>query len=447
MTWTNKVTWSEGLFLRPQLFQQQERYLENYAHKRSAPLSPFFWGFRHFSIDDESLNLGKLVLARASGIFQDGTPFDIPGDSQSPAPLTLLPEHLEQILYLALPIRTPNSEETTFETASKSMARFGVFDVELRDANSIGQGNKPVQLSRLRLAVIPAKEMTSAWIGLPLAKLTTLHSDGGAELAATLIPPVNRYGASELLNQWVSQIHGIAYQRAESLAQRLSGSAGSGATQSAEVSDFLLLQILNRYEPVLAHLLKVKETNPEIIYSLLRSLNGELSTYIRTQHRRPNKFPDYDHVRPYDIFKPLVDDTRELLNNLLVRSAQSLEMTEKAFGMYLASVDPVDLQAFSSLVLAVSASVPADQLAQNFVAHTKLAASDRLPELVRMHLPGITLRVLPVPPRQIPFNSGFVYFQVEPQGTHWEHLRKHGGIGLHVATTFPNLRMELWGIR
>jgi len=447
MTWTNKVTWSEGLFLRPQLFQQQERYLESYAHKRSAPLSPFFWGFGHFSIDDESLKLGKLVLARASGVFQDGTPFDIPGDSQAPAPLTLLPEHLEQTLYLALPIRTPNSEETTFETTGKSMARFGVFDAELRDANSIGQGDKPVQLSRLRLAVIPDKEMSKTWIGLPLAKLTTLRSDGGAELAATLIPPVNRYGASETLNRWVSQIHGIAYQRAESLARRLSGIAGSGATQSAEVSDFLLLQILNRYEPLLAHLLKVKETNPEKIYSLLRSLNGELSTYIRIQQRRPNKFSDYDHARPYEIFRPLVDDTRELLNNLLIRSAQSLELTEKAFGMFLASVDPVDIQAFSSLVLAVSASIPPDQLAQNFVAHAKLAASDRLPELVRMHLPGITLRVLPVPPRQIPFNAGFVYFQVEPQGTHWEHLRKHGGIGLHVATTFSNLRMELWGIR
>ena len=387
------------------------------------------------------------MLARASGIFQDGTPFEIPGESQSPPPLTLLPEHLEQTLYLALPIRTPNSEETTFETASKSMARFGVFDEDLRDANSIGQGNKPVQLSRLRLTVVPEKEMSDSWIGLPLARLTTLRSDGGAELARTFIPPLNRYGASEELNQWVSQIHGIAYQRAESLAQRLCGSAGSGATQSAEVSDFLMLQILNRYEPVLAHLLKVKDTNPEKIYSLLRSLNGELSTYIRTQHRRPNKFLDYNHVCPYDIFKPLVDDTRELLNNVLVRSAQSLKLTEKAYGMYLSSVDPTDLQAFSSLVLAVSASIPADQLAQSFSAHAKLAASDRLPELVRMHLPGITLRVLPVPPRQIPFNAGFVYFQVEPQGTHWEHLRKHGGIGLHVATTFANLRMELWGIR
>ena len=141
MNWTNKVTWSEGLFLRPQLFQQQERYLENFAHKRSVPLSPFFWGFGYFLINDESLKVGKLVLARASGIFQDGTPFEIPGESQSPPPLTLLPEHLEQTLYLALPIRTPNSEETTFETASKSMARFGVFDEDLRDANSIGQGN------------------------------------------------------------------------------------------------------------------------------------------------------------------------------------------------------------------------------------------------------------------------------------------------------------------
>ena len=76
-----------------------------------------------------------------------------------------------------------------------------------------------------------------------------------------------------------------------------------------------------------------------------------------------------------------------------------------------------------------------------------MAPSDRLPELVRLHLPGLVLRVLPVPPRQIPFNAGYVYFQLEAQGSHWEHLQIHGGIGLHVGKTFPNLRMELWGVR
>uniref|UniRef100_UPI0018CBC8F7 type VI secretion system baseplate subunit TssK n=2 Tax=Pseudacidovorax TaxID=433923 RepID=UPI0018CBC8F7 len=53
MSWYNKVAWSEGLFLRPQLFQQQERYLEHLAHKRAATLGPFFWGFSHYAIDAE----------------------------------------------------------------------------------------------------------------------------------------------------------------------------------------------------------------------------------------------------------------------------------------------------------------------------------------------------------------------------------------------------------
>jgi type VI secretion system protein ImpJ len=115
--------------------------------------------------------------------------------------------------------------------------------------------------------------------------------------------------------------------------------------------------------------------------------------------------------------------------------------------MHLASLDPVELRSFNSLVLAVTANIPTDQLAQLFPAHGKLAPADRLPELVRLHLPGIALRVLPVPPRQIPFNAGYVYFQVEPQGAMWEHMLTHGGIGLHVATQFPGLRMELWGVR
>lgn len=447
MSWTNKVIWSEGLFLRPQLFQQQERYLESFAHKRCQPLSPFYWGFSHYRIDSESLTLGKLVLASATGVCADGTPFDLPGQTPTPAPLTLLPEHLGQTIYLALAIRVPNGEETTFDNSPGSTARNTVFDVELPDSNSIGRGPKTVQLGHLRLMLVPEKELTNAWIGVPLTKVVALRSDGSAELEIAHIPPVNGYGASDLLTQWLTELHGTTRQRAEQLAQRLSGSAGTGATQAAEVSDFLLLQILNRYEPLLDHMLCVKETPPEHAYTLLRSMASELSTFVRTQTRRPTEVPVYQHLDPYNTFKPLVEDTRKLLNNLLVRSAQSIELAQKPHGMYLASLDPAELKSFSNLVLAVAAHIPGDQLSQQFPAHGKLAPADRLPELVRLHLPGITLRVLPVPPRQIPFNAGYIYFQIEPQGTLWEHMLTHGGIGLHVATQIPGLRMELWGVR
>lgn len=446
MSWTNKVVWSEGLFLRPQLFQQQERYMEQFAHRRSSPLSPFFWGFAQYRIDTESLSLGKLVLASAQGVFADGTPFETPGQNPPPTPLTLLPEHLEQIIYLAVPIRTPNSEETNFEDAPGSLARFSVFDTELRDANSIGQGPKPVQLGRLRLRLVPQKELTAGWIGLPVARLTALHSDGSAQLDPNLIPTVSSYGASEHLSQWLTQIHGTARLRAETLAARLVGVDGKSA-EAAEVADYLLLQILNRYEPQLEHLLNVKETAPETPYVLLRSLAGELATYVRATTRRPNNYPAYKHIDPYLSFHDVVQDVRALLNDILVRSAQSIALQARPHGMYVANVEPTQLSAYSSLVLAVTAQLPSDQIAQTFPAQSKVAPSDRLSELVRLHLPGITLRSLPVPPRQIPFNIGFVYFQIEPRGQLWDHMLRHGGIGLHIAADIPGLRMELWGVR
>jgi type VI secretion system protein ImpJ len=87
---------------------------------------------------------------------------------------------------------------TSLRVHSVARALLGVRH-ELRDANSIGQGPKTVQLSRLRLRLLPQRELTDAWIGLPLAKVTVLRSDGSIAIDANLIPPVAGYGASPLL--------------------------------------------------------------------------------------------------------------------------------------------------------------------------------------------------------------------------------------------------------
>ncbi|REG61319.1 type VI secretion system protein ImpJ [Paraburkholderia sp. BL6669N2] len=447
MSWYNKVTWSEGLFLRPQLFQQQERYLEHFAHKRAAPLSPFFFGFSHYAIDNEALALGKVILKSANGVFADGTPFDTPGNTPPPAPLTVRPEHLDQVIHLAVSIRVPNAEETSFDESSHSLARYAVFDTDLRDTNSIGQGPKAVQLSNLRLRLVPQKEMTDAWIGLPLTRVKTLRADGSIELDDTLVPPVSGYGANALLTSWLAKVHDLTRLRADALAKRLTGSDGQAGTV-AEVSDYLLLQTLNRYEPLLQHLRRVPTTSPVDLYALLLSMAGELSTYVRPQTRRPlESHPPYQHIEPHLCLKPVVDDTHWLLNAVLVRSAQSIPFTDAGYGMRNAVVDPAEIRSFSSLVLAVSAQMPPDTLVQQFAMQAKMGPSERLPDLVRSRLPGIALQALPVPPRQIPFNAGYVYYELARTGPLWETVAQHGGIALHVAGDFPALRLELWGVR
>ncbi len=137
MAWQKKVVWSEGMFLRPQQFQQQERYFEFFAHTRSLASESHYWGFLELEIDDNALSVGKVDLKSAKGIFPDGTPFNFPAQSPGPLPLDF-PEGLrEQRVFLALPMRRFGTEEVSFEDTAESLARYRVTETELRDVNSI----------------------------------------------------------------------------------------------------------------------------------------------------------------------------------------------------------------------------------------------------------------------------------------------------------------------
>jgi type VI secretion system protein ImpJ len=445
---TNKVVWNEGLFLRPQLFQQQERYLEYFAHKRASTITPFYWGFSQYELDHEALSYGKLVLRSGRGVLPDGTPFDIPGHAASPEPLTIAPEHLGKLIYLAVPLRLDNSDEIIFHDSDYgSLARFNAEEVELNDTNAIRQGPKPVQLATLRLRLVSESEMTESWIGLPLARVRAIQPDGSVLLHNDdYIPPVTGYAANPLLIEWLTHLNGLVKLRAEMLASRLSNSDGK-ASASAEIVDYLLLQIFNKYEPVLDHFRHIPELPPIMLYQSLATFAGELSTFVRIKTRRPQPAPGYDHARLYSSIRPLVDDIHDMLNQILVRAGQMINLEARGHGVWSAAILPAELRGFSNLVLAVSAQLPLDILQHQYVAQAKLSAPQQLHELVRSHLPGLGLQPLPVPPRQIPYNAGYVYFELVKSGAFWEKISTMGAIAIHVAGDFPGLKMELWGIR
>ena len=88
MSSNNRVVWSEGLFLRPQHFQQQARYLERYVEGRSRELRAHSWGFARARDRARSARASaSSALRRAAGVFPDGTPFAMPDDDPLPAPL------------------------------------------------------------------------------------------------------------------------------------------------------------------------------------------------------------------------------------------------------------------------------------------------------------------------------------------------------------------------
>ncbi len=73
----DKTVWLEGMFLSPQHFQQQERYLECFIRQHYNILAPGQAGFTALRIDSEQLKVGKIFVREARGIFPDGTPFEL----------------------------------------------------------------------------------------------------------------------------------------------------------------------------------------------------------------------------------------------------------------------------------------------------------------------------------------------------------------------------------
>ncbi len=289
--------------------------------------------------------------------------------------------------------------------------------------------------------------MTESWIGLPLTRVRAIQPDGSVLLHTNdYIPPVTGYAASSLLSEWLTHLNGLVKMRAGMLASRLSNSTGK-VSASGEVVDYLLLQIFNKYEPVLDHLRHIPELPPITLYQELSKFAGELSTFIRVKTRRPRAAPGYDHSRLYDSIRPLVDDIHDLLNQILVRAGQIIPLEPRGNGVWSAMILPAELREFSNLVLAVSAQLPKDVLQHQYAAQVKISAPQQLLELVRSHLPGLEIHSLPVPPRQIPYNTGYVYFELVKSGPFWEKISSAGAVAMHIAGSFPDLKMELWGIR
>ena len=159
MPWNNKVIWSEGLFLQPQHFQQQDRYFEKTVEGRTAPLLAYSWGFRNLELDPDALLLGKVQFVSASGIFPDGTPFDFPYENTPPLPLDIGIDARDEFILLALPLRRAGMAETGVNTdRDTSLARFMPEEREIADSNADANTSAFLQVGQLSLRLMRKRD-------------------------------------------------------------------------------------------------------------------------------------------------------------------------------------------------------------------------------------------------------------------------------------------------
>jgi type VI secretion system protein ImpJ len=268
-------------------------------------------------------------------------------------------------------------------------------------------------------------------------------SDSRVVLDEDYCAPCLDYRVAARLSRFSSELNGMLQQRGEALAGRLSQPEASGV---AEIADFLLLQIVNRAQPLIAHFGSMTGLHPEALYQATVQLAGELSTFSQRE-RRPPVFPVYRHDRLKETFAPVIDALRLALSRVADPQVVAIPLEERKYGLRVALVADRTLFSNATFVLAVRAQVPTDVLLSGFGSQVKIGAIEKIRDLVNLQLPGVRLRALPVAPRQLPFHAGFTYFELDDKSDGWQALAGSAGMALHVAGDFPGLSMECWAIR
>jgi type VI secretion system protein ImpJ len=438
----SRVAWREGLFLRPQHFQQQDRHTDSLVRARTEPLRPYPWGLVGLKINQDLASLGKFAIEQLSGLLPDGLPFASPDDQAPPDPLDVPGDARDAVVYLTIPARQAGANEFNAREDADEATRFVVDEEEAVDSFSEERTREPIETAKPNLRFGVTRDQTYGRVCLALGKIREVQN-GRLVFDDRFIPPCLDIRASPRLAGFLTDIVGRADQRIDELSVRAVEATDGGAETFAS---FLLLQALNRWTQVLKHLIALPMVHPERLYETFVAMAGELATLTRPD-RRPPPFPAYKHEDLQLTFEPVFDMLQSALSAVFDRSSQQLPLEEAGPGAYLSRITDHGLYQTGFFYLAVKASASSDEIRGRFPAIAKIGAIQKMRQIVDSALPGVPLRHAPTPPPQIRVLPGYVYFELDRSAPDWRDFATAPALGLHVAGDWPDLRLELWCVK
>lgn len=443
MAGANRVAWREGLFLRPQHFQQQDRFVESLVHARTSAISPYAWGLSEVVVNESLAQLGKFAIERCAGFLPDGASVAIPEGSPPPPPINVPSDTRDAIVYLTLPAGQPGAIEYQFSETAGSSVRNLVSEEDVYDAYAEERQSERIELARPNLNFGIAREQTDGRVVIALAKIREVLN-GRLIFDETFIPSLLDIRASRRLSGFLTDILGRADQRVDELSLRAVEASDGGSETFAA---FLILMLLNRWTPVLTHLRNMPMVHPERLFETFCAMAGELATLTRPDRRAP-PFPPYDHLDLQATFEPVFELLQAELSAQIDRSAGQLTLEAVGPGAYTALIEDHAIFQTCSFFLAASARVRGEDLRSRFGSVVKVGSVLKMRDIVSSSLQaGVRISPVPTPPPQIRILPGFVYFELDRASPDWRDLASAPSIGLHVAGDWPELKLELWWVK
>lgn len=428
MAETNRVVWSEGLFLRTQHFQQQDRWIEAQMHAAmsAAPLQRF--GFRRLVLDKAALDAGRVGIETAEGILPDGTPFSLPDMMAAPEPVPVAADTAAGLVSIAVALKRAGAATIEPHHSAPSGARYRGELINVRDTILGGADPEEIEIARLQPRLLLPGQEAAGFTALPIARIDGLMADGGVALTVGYLPPALVTSAcpwyARFAQELVTGLERISDAHGKVLL------AGTGAS----VENLLILELANGAHPRLAHMLAQDLFHPAEFYMELAGLAGRMATF-GSNSRRLTDLPPYDHADPQPAFAALADTLRSLILSLrhVETRSRALEVRKHSKNVWTIRLGSPEIVNNSRIVLRVGSDMSEDKLRKIFVNQTTVGAADEFDTLWKVRLPGIPLKPLHSQPREIPYDGERLCLELDRTSDHWAQLVDAPGFVVGVS--------------
>lgn len=449
--------WHQGLFLQPQHFQLQDRYIQSQTMPLQTFLQPHFWGVGDLQIQDAALGNLSLQVLKGQFQFPDGSFVALPENGviasrsfsedwvESGKPLGVM---------LGLRKWNPAGDNVTIlanlENVSEVATRF-VTTTEPEEAQDLYQAGASAQVKRLQYVLKIFWDSEEEELGdyelIPLASL--LRQGDKIVRSDRFFPPCLSINAVIPLMNLVTEIRDQLTSRAHLLEAYKRERGVHTAEFGAQDTIFLLaLRSLNRYVPLLYHITEAQLAHPWTVYGILRQIIGELSSFSETvnvlgvQEDGSSHVPAYNHRKLHTCFLSAQKVLLRLLDEITAGPEYILELVYDGT-YYSGELTQAMFEAHNRFYLVLASEQEPGQISQSFTSLAKLGSRESLPLLIARALPGVKVKHLETPPQELPRRPGSLYFQIDNHSELWQQVKNSNQLAIFWDEAPQNLKAEL----
>jgi type VI secretion system protein ImpJ len=436
-----KILWGEGLFLRPQHFQQQDHYHEERLHRTAALLHPYAWGVGALQVDRDALANDTLRVLELSLRFPDGELYAAPGADELPDAVDLgqLPQSVQSVTYhAALPGFKPFG--ANFSADKANAARFCQLD---RDTPDLYTQAASARLTYLRKTVrlVSDAEPLDAYVHVPVLRLRRAATGGFEPDAAFMPPSLTIRSAPQLFLQLRRLLDALQAKVSALYGHHREPSRHVIEFRSGDMASFWLLHTASTACATLAHFYHHPSLHPERLYEQLLALAGSLMTFSKSWTLAD--LPPYRHDDPGPAFATVYQIIRELLDTVISSRYFAIALREVKPSYWHGMLDSGKIDDKTTFYLAVAGDMPASERVDTVPLRLKIGAPDDVEKFVLSAMPGIRLVHAPQVPAAVPVRPDAVYFAIEAKGQMYERMLQAQSISIYVPGSMSDVKPEL----